>query len=457
MNKPINYKELDVLNIKKMTFHNPKIDVANHSTRLLAGQGWEVTISSGDKVNEEKTKEMMETLKEINYDAFLKRQFFNNSYYGRHIGILDKSKEGKLLLNDARPQMFNQVGRVTFANQTQAVVWNVLFIDQTNYYIKTIYTTEKIQRQYFKEEEGKTQLTTNELTEKIPKEYLLPLEEVNTLGVLPVHEFLNKDINVFGSSQDYLYLSDDFSVAELPSVINQFERQRVLESITNVTRVFGNFTPAMLKKLNKEGHQMTDAMLAQFFINVPNRGEASGKMVEVQQANPQLEQYNQAIEATLKRYYQGCGYSYVTSDSDMSTNAGTLLNGKALDIETTKIKRNIAQRDNSLFIKKIGLVADILSEEDVVSFRIVENIVQSPETLISNQKLLVEMGLITKARALSNIMDISYEEAQAVVEEAKVEAREEQEYNMEQMELSDDPQSDTTQLNEADKNPVEKM
>lgn len=138
--------------------------------------------------------------------------------------------------------------------------------------------------------------------------------------------------------------------------INATIRTKYKEQMLNVSRVFGKFSTAQLKKMQKLGMNPGLSTLAQMFVDVKTDKEGSNKPVEVQQANPALNVYDASYHDDMKKIFNGAGYTYLTGEEQAPTNASTLFS-KGKDIETTKAKRSMRQRDYEHFIRKLMVVA----------------------------------------------------------------------------------------------------
>lgn len=430
-------KHLTLDNVDNINFIDPIDMIASHATKLLWGQGYAVKVlTDDDQINEPDTEKLNDLLKNVGFQDLVLMNEWGLSAYGRMVLTIDKSAAGLINIGIGDPNYYNQVGRIYFANQQTAVVWKKFVYDNTQFRVKETWTTKDVKREFWF---GEQQITLFEFAEAVPKEYYLPEVEVHNLGILPVHEFLNLRKPIF-TPQTYLYssLSDWHSVKHLQMGINANIKAKFSELFLNSTRIFGNFPATVLKNMKKQGVSASMAALRKTFIQATSsspKGDGN-KLVEILQADPKLDAYDISREKDLKLMFNAAGYTYMSGEETLNTNASTLFS-KGKDIETTKFKRAIRQREYEEFIKKLMVVNGMIPKENwknaKIVFEINENIVQSPEGIIDAQLQLVNAGMITKAQALKKILDLSLDsEAEAMVEQAEQElnARQEQEMQM---------------------------
>ena len=141
----------------------------------------------------------------------------------------------------------------------------------------------------------------NGKSEEIPEELQLPAYEEHNLDIIPLHHFLNKQRDI-SQIHSFIELSDAYPVENQIKALNTIRAQQLKEALLNTTKIYGNFSPAFLLQLqkNQQASNISRVMLSDLYIQA-NRGDgAGGKLVEISQANPQLNTYDNAINEQLK-------------------------------------------------------------------------------------------------------------------------------------------------------------
>lgn len=88
--KEISVTKLNLANVEKVKFVDPKSMVAKHAVRQLLGQGYDVKILTKDKkIDDKRTEELNKILKRTGFSDILLRNEFAMSYFGRQINTID--------------------------------------------------------------------------------------------------------------------------------------------------------------------------------------------------------------------------------------------------------------------------------------------------------------------------------------------------------------------------------
>lgn len=450
------FKKITLKELNQLLFLDPKHEVAKHATKQLWGQGYDFSIVKDDKNQDEMIEKVKKALKQAGFDGVIRRNENAMSKHGIQINTIEKNKGGELRIGEADTRYRSRVSKIEIIDDISAIVWKKFAYDDIQYVIIEKWDRYKKISQLSANGES---VSIQGFNSQVPKELQIQETWQHNLGILPVFMFKNFEAYIEGSYEE---LADDYSVRNIPRAINQTFITEIKEQLLDTTRVFGNFTKAQLKNLKAKGVSYDSQLIAQLFIHVPQRTEAAGKMVEIQQA--QLNQLAPLIEirkANIKAYWEGCGYTYLLGDEPQPTNASTLFS-KGKDIETTKEKRSIRQEQYTEFIKRFMVAMNLIDAAEMneyeVIFQINENVVQSQDQIIDAELRLVDAGLQTKAMALSKIRDLRLEEAKAQIEEASKEQDEEQQKrNSMIMEMQGDEETPTDEAapTEEPNNPTE--
>lgn len=423
---------LDYKNLGNIEFHKIKLEIADHAIATLWGQGYSVNIlkRQGNEWvdNQELGKKWLEIERDNNFLSFLQKNEFNLSYYGQSIITIDRLKTGKIRLGLANPAFFNEVGKVNLIDNISAKIYRKIKKDTFNFIVMEHWTSKFVKRNLFYAGDLNNSINIQEFNDNIPEEYKLKEYEEHNLGVLPIVHMQNKqrDINnIF----EYHELSDTYPVKNLIKALQIVRIQQIKEAMLNTTKVFGNFSNSLLKRMQEQNINISDTLMRDLFVQVNQGDSTSTKMVEVSQANPQLAIYDASINELLKHIWRGAGYSY-DQQGIVSTSNAAALYSNSQDIRTTKLKRSLRELDIQELIKKVLLAAKIITKEDYesnirIAFNIKENIIQSPQQILNQNLALHEGGIISKARVLQKVEQISQiQEAKSIVKEAEKEQEE---------------------------------
>lgn len=416
------YDKLD-----KIEYHRVQMEIAEHATNLLWGQGYSILILKNGKEDKLLNDKFKKIEKDIDLQNFLLKAEFNLSYYGQNIVTIDKLKSGKIRLGLARSDLFNAVGKINIVDDIGAVIFKQIKKDTNSYLLKEYWTNKYVKREIYGAN-GIDKIKLYDFNIDIPEDLQVKEYEEHNLGILPVLQSLNiqRDINTF---QEYRELSDTYKVENLIHMLNLLRAQEAKEAFINTTKVFGNFSNSLLARMKEKNINVSEIMLKDLFIEVAQGDAQTNKMVEIAQASPAFSNYDEAINNILKHIWRGSGYTYIQSGDTMSGNAETLY-ANASDIRTTKAKRTSRQLDYALLVKKILLASNLITLEDYennidIVFNIKENIVQSSSQVLNSYLALYNAGMISKVRVIQKIEQLNtFAEAKAIVQEAEEEQKE---------------------------------
>jgi len=125
------YDKLD-----KIEYHRVQMEIAEHATNLLWGQGYSILVLKNGKEDKLLNDKFKKIEKDIDLQNFLLKAEFNLSYYGQNIITIDKLKSGKIRLGLARPDLFNAVGKINIVDNIGAVIFKQIKKDTNSYLLK---------------------------------------------------------------------------------------------------------------------------------------------------------------------------------------------------------------------------------------------------------------------------------------------------------------------------------
>lgn len=427
------YSPLKYNTINQIEFHKTKSEIADHATNRLLGQGYTVNILRNGQDAKELEDIWARIEKENNFRQFMLKVEFQLSYYGNAIVMIYKTKTNKIRVGLADPKFYNEVARVNMIDNIAAITHRRYRLDSTDFYIREYWDEKQVTRTLWADEKNTQQIVLQDFNKKIPEQYQIKEKEIHNLGIIPVHLILNKQRDV-KSLIRYNSLSDTFTVENQIKALNTLRATQLREAVLNTTKIFGNFDESTILRMANSNKQIEEAVLRDVFVQV-SRGDANNSnMVEILQANPKLEIYDNAIQNMLRNIWRGAGYTYVQSGDTMSGNAETLYANSA-DIATTKLKRDLRQIEYAEIIRKILICDKSISPNDEIDIlvNIKENVVQSPSQVVDQYLRLNEAGLLSRERVLQKIEQIpNLEQAKSLVNEAQEEASKDMEQSYQQ-------------------------
>lgn len=440
--------------IPNTQYYNLPLNVSRHAYMLLWGQGYSVRISKDNTTDDTMTEKVEELLEKAGFDYFSTRQESKMSIHGYAMATIIRRDNGDIRFGENNPLFTSKMSQITFVDDVSAWIWSKFVWDDVNYTLIEKWDKEKVVR-ILSTNLGITII--NGFNSKVPEEMRIKEVERHNYGILPVHLFKNLDEYVPTPSQ-LPELADDFAVRNLPQAINRAYQKKLQEIELDSTRVYGHFSPQQIKQLKKKGVSFNESLMANLFWTVKSRGEGgNNELVEVAQANlTQLIPLDESITKDIKRYWEGCGYTYMSGEESINTNASTLF-AKGKDIQTTKFKREYRQRQYAEFIKKVMVVNNLISADEMVdydvAFTIKENLVQSPEQIVEQEARMIELKLQTKAQALARIRDMDAPQAEAQIKEAQEEADAQDARDAKLLNAPEDPAQGSAKTNETPNQP----
>lgn len=422
-------------NVSRTMFIDLPYQVARKAQSLTLGGGYSISVVAQDtgKMDENKTDILREILERNQFDKLIWRNEFAMSKHGYVMNTISKSKTNEIVLgeNNSESSSLSLMSKIELIDEVSAIVWKRIVWDDIAYNVREIWDTEKVVREMFNEKSQEA-VNLQGFNAKVPKQYRLAETWNHGLGILPVTQFRNVEIYI-DSPNDVDQLSDSYSVQAIQKSVNLTFQTEIIEQFLDRTRVFGNFNLDQVKNYRQRDLFLDEALLQQLFVSVKTglgSGEPNQNSITAQVANlSQLVQLKEIRIQHIKDFYRGCGYSYTSETNGDNTNAGVLYDN-GLDIQTTKEKRTIRQKDYGKFLLKVLVANGDIGEDEMhkwqVLFTIKENLVQAQEQIVGNELQLIQAGLQTRQRALSAIKGISEHEAQSWIEEADKEIEKQQ-------------------------------
>lgn len=389
--------------------------IANHASKLLWGNGYNLTSEDDDY------KRAIEKLKEWNnLDSLFYQDCHIKSGYGYSIIQIDKSKTGRIALNFAQPYAQSRVARV-LETEYSASTWSRVQYDDQSIYVKTTYTPNQIIR-YFTSD----YVTLDGLQEKISDDLKLPLIENHNLGIIPVKFMQNLPKKNFFGGVIGDYYPDMTPIKKLQELLNKTFESIEHELEYNVTRVFLDITAQEINQIGKkeDANTRTSAYELKKFIgkfilqaNLRSLGSTSGTPpISIIQGNPILDKYADFMQFIIDKAFEGAGYSPVNDTTSQKTEAEVLITNSR-DMETTRIKRTLNQSYWNEIFQRCFILMGLDGDKSKWTFEIKENtIIDRLKSLEINERKLA-LDLTNRKRILVQEEGVSEEEAMNILEE----------------------------------------
>lgn len=391
--------------------------IANHASRLLWGNGF--ILSSPN----EKIKDILQEVDETNnLISFFYQVEKILSSFGFTVVTIDKTEDGKILLNQSSPYALSRIAYVA-DEELACTVWSrIVYSDSSSGYIKTVYTDKTITREFLDTEYN---VIAGEALVKLQKQYRLPLYERHDYGFIPVVFMQNvpKKNNWMGSTIGSYY-NDLVPVSGLQNLINFTFSSLNHELEFNRTRVFANLSPLALSQAQLQLNNISNNNLGfsdyqrikkwtSDFIIKSTEGVPGTNEFNILEGKPN-EVYLKILDWTLSSAYEGAGYSYKDAESKDAT-ATELQLSKANDTKTTKLKRFLrTQQYKKMFKKILGMLDYKKIKRDDLIFEIKENLIidEIKKIEIANQR--ITMGISSRLREIQKEYGVSLEEAKEI-------------------------------------------
>ena len=357
------------------------------------------------------------------------------SAYGVVILTIDISKTGIPIVSIAQPFGQSRVSRLNW-DVTSADTWVRMNQNDNSPYLHTTYLPNKITRQFV--DSNNTVITAGN-TADLFKKYHLKETETTNYGFIPVEFFQNlPKKNFFGDSNIGSYYPDNTAVKNLQNFIQELWAWLIHEMRFNRTRFFGQMSQQELFKLADRTRPLdpwtsiNNADLVRQLVsdawiqtNLGIAGATAGRTLEILVAQPQFNEAIKTLDWAISTYFIGCGYSKENEGSVQQTAFESTVK-QSDDIETTRMKRTLRQRQFNRLIKKVLIaMCDEKTEKELIkailagnfSFEIKENNIIDRDKEIAQQQQLLALGLTTKKRAIQKLFGVNEKEAEEMLKD----------------------------------------
>ena len=377
--------------------------VARHSTKLLTGNGVLLQYQAGEQ------KDWIDKFMFLNrFNNFCSNLAYNLSIKGEVVVGFDLPPDGVIRLYIANPltriiKVHNEIVGAEIWKQIVKTTFNNI------YYIREVWTKKTIKRTYFHNQQ---QITFSAIQAPVPKEFVLPAEEVNKSGIIPAIDFQNLPNKL----ENDLYYGDIRPDNTYPAILNKLTKIMLGEAAKNTTKVIGNFKD--LQQKDQFQKQIEEGQISDMFLNYQS---SQTNPISLLQGDPKLSEYKGVIEFYLEQLFKSAGYNYTNTATQSSVETATkVISSKSLDQNTTNLKKRMFEaRMNDLF----DIISNALQWPKGFNFQLNNAVELNMAEKIADTQKLLEMGLITKKDALKKIYNLDEVDAakkeQEIIEEFK--------------------------------------
>lgn len=356
---------------------------------------------------------------------------------------LNRSKTGELWLNIAQPYYSNGMG-YSFANEEIAVMFERFEIDNKSYIIRSVYDREKVVRTAW-DNETHNRVDVFEVSTKLPPEKQFNEVDYHHFGFVPVFAMYNRPYFPFITNYGqgfYFYspwnttynqslinsgineLADWANCSGLPVLANYAMQQFYKELSFAKTRVVSNsnINSYQDNELAQDNNQW-ELINSDFFIN-----KNGGEQISIMQNPNHFIDYQESYDYLFRMFFKWCGYSYVGDTSSAQKTAQESFQRYEDTLRTCEWKRTEHGRQWKNIIVKIykAMGIDLYKNEDDWSFEIRRNVIVDKAVLIDNLTKQQQLGIIDRAEMISQIKNIDYDQAEALVDSVDKKNKEEE-------------------------------
>ena len=334
---------------------------------------------------------------------------------GRGYIIIDKRPNGKVGLRLAQPNFPNTVVRIGHT-AISADVYTPFMFDKVKYYLRTTYTQNTIINRLFTVNSGVTSPKSSDLKDaklddinkKLPEQLHIVGEQENPYKFIPVVEV------TFKPTADYSWEAKDKlapfnKIKGIQTLLNEGTKAMRLELYLNRTKILVD--EDMLNSDDKSSlKDISDAGILGILKDTGGI-DGDGKMIEVIQGDPKIEQYWQNINNTIAIASQSLKLSELDQEgSDSAT--GEIFN-KGNDVETANTLQIFRQSSISEILTKGWAMKnnESFSEDELDtskwSVQLIPNVIMNEAKMTEIVTQQLSSGLINMTQALVKLEGIS--------------------------------------------------
>lgn len=385
----------------------PKI-IADKKVQMYLGSG--IEFKHKDKDIHKLWHELVELNNFIDIMYLVERQM---SEMGGQFVTLNKSKEGKCLVNIVQPYFANNIAEA-YVSPVAACFTENLLIDNNMHLVRSVYDKEKVVRTMWSGDG--TQINIQEYKGKLPKEYELDWGDYDkktnsyvfyhNFGFIPVMFFKNKPFkhyypvmtsttyfqspfttswNYQSTGWTYESVKDTATCSGLILQLQNLYTQKWKLALLDKPRVILNGISQGLSNglLQKKQQSYASNFLSDLIVNA-GYGGANGAGMQIMSPTNNLSNYDDAIENLQRDIFNKCGLSYQVQTSTQKTSTESFSNFQE-SLQTLNFMREYHTNQwIDLIEKMFKICGKELGNREDWSFQVKRNIVIDESTQVDN-------------------------------------------------------------------------
>lgn len=369
---------------------------------------------------ESKNEELVKGFKKLNRNNRLNQLFYYmqiyKSLYGRAIITMNKNKNGDIMLNLTDPWFFTQIGKV-FVTEVLAVVWQRLIVDSKSYYLKSTYTTEYVENDWYFENEEKKMVLVFDQEQVIPKQFQVEKRWNHNLGFLPLIESYNYPYRSnFYQGYDYISLSDWYNSAFLEEVfIDTLKNLQKEIAFCHSRMVMENMQQAEIEKYFNQNRINPNVAINDYIIS----SDIGGKVYAIA-GNGDFTKYTNTMNELMDFYFKFSNTSKFSEGGGAQKSSNEVTQSRSNTVETIKQKITANEEDIELLIFKCLCAMEICDwENEDLEFQIkINGNIQRDDTVyLDNIIKQVQLGTMSIVEAIGNLRNVDNKTAESIFEE----------------------------------------
>ncbi|MGL5204730.1 MAG: phage portal protein, partial [Metamycoplasmataceae bacterium] len=323
--------------------------------------------------------------------SFVEREISVN---GRSILVIDKTKDGKFVINLANPHFFSGIG-MAIVTPELAVFYQRFVIGQSNYIVKSTYDKVKCVNELYGGE-GQ-ELIVLDATAKLAEIGLVPVWHHN-LGFVPVVQITNIPIRQYQFNNEQFqeladwYYAQNFETQMFDAFINLQKEIWYLHSRIGVENAPQDFIQKLKASMNSIGGSLSMDYQS-LFDDVLIETEMGAK-ITFMPGQGDFSKYADLMNSTMDMYFKFASTSRFSEGGGAQKTVAETGNARSDLIESINQKMLLRERSYTTLLRQLFCAMSVMGwdDDDDFTFKINGNLVEDMTTKIDNLIKEVQIG-----------------------------------------------------------------